>query len=67
MFWLKVKSEYKLLPADCHMRLTYAQAILNLEDEMANFLTKIIMRDAGHFYLSGYVNKDNEYRDNENK
>ena len=59
MFWLKVQSEHQLLPVDCQTRVTYAQAILNLEDEMANFSTKIIVRDEGHFHLSGYVNKQN--------
>lgn len=59
MFPYKVQSVHQLLPVDHQTRVTYAQAILNLENEVDDFSTKIIMSDEAHFHLSGYVNKQN--------
>lgn len=59
MFPYKVQSVHQLLPADRQTRVTYAQAILNLDTEVDDFSTKIIMSDEAHFHLSGYVNKQN--------
>ncbi|CAB3262266.1 unnamed protein product [Arctia plantaginis] len=59
MFPYKVQSVHHLLPVDRQTRVTYAQAILNLEDEVDDFSTKIIMSDEAHFHLNGYVNKQN--------
>ncbi|CAB3258594.1 unnamed protein product [Arctia plantaginis] len=59
IFPYKVQSVHHLLPVDRQTRVTYAQAILNLEDEVDDFSTKIIMSDEAHFHLNGYVNKQN--------
>ncbi|CAB3238242.1 unnamed protein product [Arctia plantaginis] len=59
MFPYKVQSVHHLLPVDRQTRVTYAQAILNLEDEVDDFSTKIIMSDEAHFHLNWYVNKQN--------
>ena len=50
---------HQLLPVDRQTRVIYAQAILNLEEEVNDFSTKIIRSDEAHFHLSGYVNKQN--------
>lgn len=59
MFPYKVQTVHQLLAVDRQTRLTYAQAILNLNKQEDNFSSKIIMSDEAHFHLSGYVNKQN--------
>lgn len=59
MFPYKVQSVHQLLPTDRNSRVTYAQTIINLNDEEDNFSDKLIMSDEAHFHLSGYVNKQN--------
>lgn len=59
MYPYKVQSVHQLLPVDRQKRVAYSRAILNLEHEIDNFSTKIIMSDEAHFHLSGYVNKQN--------
>ena len=54
MFPYKVQTMHQLLAVDRQMRLTYAQAILKLNEEEDDFSSKIIMSDEAHFHLSGY-------------
>lgn len=37
--------------------VNYWQAILNLNNEGNDFVSKIIMNDEAHFHLNGYINK----------
>lgn len=59
MFPYKVQTVHQLMPADLQSRVNYCRAILNLNNEVNDFQSKIIMSDEAHFHLSGYVNKQN--------
>nr|CAH7725913.1 unnamed protein product [Callosobruchus chinensis] len=55
----KVQIMHQLMPCDRQSRVNYCQAILNLNNEADDFVSKIIMSHEAHFQLSGYVNKQN--------
>lgn len=59
MFPYKVQTVHQLMPADHQSRVNYCEAILNLNNEVDDFKSKIIMSDEAHFHLNGYVNKQN--------
>jgi Helix-turn-helix domain (DUF4817) len=59
MFPYKVQTVHQLLAVDRQSRVTYAQAILNLDQDENDFSSKLIMSDEAHFHLSGYVNRQN--------
>lgn len=59
MFPYKIQVVQQLLPRDHQQRREYAQAILNLNEQIANFDEKIIMSDETHFDLNGVINKQN--------
>lgn len=59
LFPYKIQVTQKLLPADFEKRIQYSNAIVNLENQIANFSKKIIMSDEAHFCLNGAVNKQN--------
>ena len=50
---------FKLNDADCLTRMEFCTRFLNLIDHDANIIGNLWMSDEAHFYLEGFVNKQN--------
>ena len=59
MFPYKIQAVQSLLPTDYQSRLNYAMRFEQLARDNAYFLSHLIMSDETHFYLNGFVNKQN--------
>jgi hypothetical protein len=55
----KVQLVQELKPRDHEQRRTFVQWALRMQENIPQFLSKIILSDEAHFHLSGFVNKQN--------
>lgn len=55
----KLQIVQKLDPRDYDIRMQYCRNVLHMINTDDQFLNNLIMTDEAHFYLSGFVNKQN--------
>lgn len=57
LYLFPCKMHQQVLSADRQSHVNYSNAILNLNNELKNLKSKIIINGGAHFYLSGYFNQ----------